>query len=73
VWRGRGTAPCRAPPQVGRAPMGPAGVAESVSAPQGLETAWGVLEIPAGIVTSPGEGAHGFRVPLRALDRSASA
>jgi len=66
---GRGTDTCRAPPQGGRAPMGPARVAHLVSAPKGCETAWGVLAITARLCTRSGAGAHGCIVPLRDLDR----
>ena len=72
-WRGRGTAPCREPSQVGRAPMGPVGGAESVAQHKGLQTAWGVLAITDGICTRPGEVAHGGIVALGERDRSESA
>lgn len=70
-WRGRGTANCRAPPPGGRAPIGPACVADIVSEPTGVETAWGVLEITEGIFTRPAEVAHGCIVDLGDIDRRA--
>ena len=73
LLRGRGPDHCRAPPQVGRAPMGPAGVAAIGAEHKGFETALGVCEITDGIFTRPGEVAHGFIVPLRDIDRSESA
>ena len=67
--RGRGPAHFREPPQGGRAPMSPARVAPIVSEQKGVETALGVLEIPDGLCTRPGEVAHGCIVALGAIDR----
>ena len=69
--RGRGTDNFREPPQVGRAPIGPAGVADIVSEQKGFEPEFGVFEITDGIFTSPAEVANGFLLDLGDIDRSA--
>lgn len=71
LLRGRGTDHFRKPPQVGRAPIGPAGVTAIVSKQQGLEPAFSVFEITEGIFTSSGEVANGFILDLGDIDRSA--
>ena len=53
----------REPPELGRAPRRPAGVADIVSEPEGLEAQLGVLPIAAGICTGAGEIAPGFIGP----------
>ena len=52
----------REPPQVGRAPIGPAHVTDIVSAHEGFETARGVFASADGICTCPSQIAHGFIV-----------
>jgi hypothetical protein len=72
-WRRRGgTAHRRAPAAVGRAPLGPAHGTALLSQPKGLETARGVLAIAAGLVTRPGERAHGGSLDRGAIDRGES-
>jgi hypothetical protein len=70
LLRGRGTDHCREPPQVGRAPIGPAGVADIVAQQKGFKTELGVFAITDGICTRPGEVAHGFIVDLGDIDHS---
>jgi hypothetical protein len=53
-----GTDDFREPPQVGRAPSGPACVTHSVSEQKGVETKPGVLKIAESIFTGPREVAH---------------
>jgi hypothetical protein len=50
------------PPEMGRAPMGPAGGADIVAEQEGLEANRGVLAIAESIFTGAGEIAHGFIV-----------
>jgi hypothetical protein len=69
VLHGRGTDDCREPSQVGRAPMGPAHVPESVSAQAGFETTRRVLPSADGICTGAGESPNGGIFPLRDLPR----
>jgi hypothetical protein len=52
----------RAPPAMGRAPGGPAGVAAIVSEPAGVEAPLGVRESAAGRGTGPREIPNGFIV-----------
>jgi hypothetical protein len=54
---------------MGRVPMGPAHVAESVSEQARVETKLGVFEIADGILTSPAEVANGFVFHLGDIDR----
>ena len=61
----------REPPQVGRAPIGPAHVTESVSKHEGVETERGVLESAEGSLTCSGEIAQGFLCTLGDRDRGA--
>jgi len=72
-WRGRGPDHVREPPQGGRAPRGPAGVAEIVVQHKGFQTAWGVFASTDGICTRPGEVAPGFLVDRGDRDHRASA
>jgi len=65
-----GTNHLRAPPQVGRAPAGPARVADSVSEQEGLETERGGLKSTEGVCTCPGEIATGFICDCGDIDRS---
>jgi hypothetical protein len=69
VLRGRGTDHFREPPQVGRAPIGPAGVADIGAEQKGCETEFGVFASTDGIFTRPREVTHGFSVDLRDIDR----
>lgn len=70
AWRRRGrTDDVRAPPEMGRAPMGPARVAAIVSAPARLAATLGVLKSAAGVFTCPAEVAHGVVCPRGAIDR----
>jgi hypothetical protein len=66
-----GTNHCRAPAPVGGAPWGPPRVATLGSEEEGVEPARGGLESPDGIVTRPGEVAHGVSVDLGHRHRSA--
>ena len=59
----------REPPEMGRAPSGPAGVADIVSEQEGFESKLGVLEIAEGIFTCPGEVSNGFIFHLGDIDR----
>ena len=59
-WRRCGADHCREPPQMGRAPSGPAGVADIVSESERFESKLGVLKIAAGIFTCPSEVSYGF-------------
>ena len=70
LLRGRGTDNFREPPQVGRAPIGPAGVADIVSEQKGFEPELSVFAIADGLFTSPGEVANGFILDLGDIDRS---
>jgi hypothetical protein len=71
-WLGRGgTHDGREPPEMGRAPMCPARVADSVPEPAGLETALGVLEIAEGLFTRPRAVSSGFLFDLGDIDRGA--
>ena len=70
LLRGRGTDDFREPPQVGRAPIGPARGADIVAEHKGFETEFGVFAITDGIFTRPGESAHGFILALGDIDRS---
>ena len=70
LLRGRGTDNFREPPQVGRAPIGPAGVADIVAQQKGFKTEFGVFEITDGIFTRPGEVANGFILDLGDIDHS---
>jgi|RhiMetdeSRZDD1v2_1073273.scaffolds.fasta_scaffold40701_6 hypothetical protein len=59
-WRRRcGTHHFREPPPVGRAPIGPAHVTDIGSEQKGFETALGIFESAAGILTRPSEIAPG--------------
>jgi hypothetical protein len=62
-----GTNALREPPQVGRAPIGPAGVTAIVSEQKGFEATLGVLAIAEGICTGPREIPNGGIFPLRDL------
>src|SRR5262245_12188782 len=73
LLRGRGTDHFREPPQVGRAPIGPAGVADIVAEQKGFETEFGVFAITDDIFTRPREVANGFIWDLRDIDRRESA
>ena len=53
---------------MGRAPMGLAGVADSVAEQKRLEATLGVLEVAEGICTGPRQSPHGFSFDLRDLD-----
>ena len=67
-WRRWGrTDDCREPPEMGRAPMGPAGGAAIVSAQEGCAAHLGVLAIAEGICTGSGASAHRFLVHCGAL------
>ena len=57
------------PPEVGRAPIGPAGIADIVSQQEGFETKLGVFEIAEGIFTRPGQVANGFIFDFGDIDR----
>jgi hypothetical protein len=72
VLRWGGTHPGREPPQVGRAPMGPAHVTDRVAEHKGFETALGICESAAGLFTRLGARAHGFLCDLGDLDRGQS-
>ena len=50
----------REPPEVGRAPVGPARVADIVSEQEGFEPELGVFKIADGVFTRPGEIPDGF-------------
>jgi len=63
----------REPPEMGRAPVRPAGRAALVSAQAGCEAQLGGLESAAGICTGPREVPHGFIFPCGARDCSESA
>jgi hypothetical protein len=60
LLRWRGIDNLREPPEVGRAPISPAGVADIVSELEGFEAQLGVLEIAEGIVTGSREVPNGF-------------
>src|SRR5215813_13260284 len=62
VLRWGRTSDLREPPEMGRAPSGPAGVADIVSEQEGFEAKLGVLAIAEGIFTSSGEIANRFIV-----------
>src|SRR5262249_3563213 len=57
------------PPEMGRAPVGPARVADIVSEPEGFEAKLGVLAIAEGILTGSRELTHGFIFYLGDIDR----
>ena len=52
----------REPPEMGRAPIGPAGVADILAEQEGFETKLGVFAIADGIFTGSGELANRFIV-----------
>jgi hypothetical protein len=54
----RGTDDLREPPQVGRTPIGAAGVTDIVSEQEGFETKFGIFAIADGIFTRAGEMAE---------------
>ena len=60
LLRRGGTDHLAEPSQVGRAPGGPARIADIVAQQEGFETKLGGLEITDGIFTSPAEVADGF-------------
>ena len=60
LLRGGGTHYLRKPPEVGRAPVSSARVAEILPEPEGCEPARGRLEVPPGIFAGAAEIAHGF-------------
>jgi hypothetical protein len=66
---GRGTDHCRAPPEVGRAPGGPARLAEIVPQSAGCEPGCGGRDGPERLVARPGEITEGFIVALGAIAR----
>ena len=66
---GRGTDDFREPPQVGRAPICPACVADVVSKQEGFETQLGVFAIADGIFTCPGKITNGFIFYVGDIDR----
>ena len=68
LWRRGGTDHFREPPQMGRAPGGPAGVADVVSEQTGFEPQLGSLEIADGVFTRAGEVTDRLIFPLRDLD-----
>ena len=57
------------PPEMGRAPVGPARVADIVSEHEGFEANRGVLAIAEGILTGSREITNGFIFYLGDLDR----
>ena len=61
------------PPEMGRAPVSPAGVADIVSEPEGFGAKLSVLAIAEGLFTGPRAITHGFIFPLGDRDRSAIA
>jgi hypothetical protein len=69
-WLSRcGTHPLREPPERGRAPVSPAGVAAIGSAQEGFEATLGVLAIAEGLFARPREITHGLLCHLGARDR----
>jgi hypothetical protein len=68
VLRRGGTHDCRAPPQRGRAPMGPAWGTESGSEQKGCAAQRGVCAIAHGVFTGPGASAHRLLFDFGALD-----
>jgi hypothetical protein len=69
-WLSRcGTDHLGEPPEMGRAPMSPAGGADIVSEQEGFEATLGVLAIAEGIFTGSREITNGFIFPLGDLDR----
>jgi len=72
VVRRGGAAHCREPPERGRAPVGPAGVAESMAEPAGCETTLGGLASTAGLFTDPRESTQGVLCHRGARDRRES-
>jgi hypothetical protein len=72
VLRRGGTDDLREPPQVGRAPSGPACVTNIGSEHKGCETQLGVFKIAERIFTGPREVANRFIVDLGDLDHSES-
>jgi hypothetical protein len=79
LWRRGGTDHFGEPPEMGRAPGGPAGVAAIVSEQAGLEAKLGVLEIAEGICTGPSAITNGFifnlgtETPVRSPERASLA
>jgi hypothetical protein len=73
VLRRGGTDDLREPSEGGRAPIGPAGGAETVSAQQGCETQRGLLQIADGVFAGAGEIAQSFLFDLRDLHGGAIA
>ena len=72
-WRRRwGTAHRREPSVVGRAPMGPAHLTDSLSQQNSFQTARGVCESAEGLFTRPGEIAHGCSFDGGDIDGGAS-
>jgi hypothetical protein len=65
-----GTDHLREPPEVGRAPMSPAPVADGVPQPTGFETKLGVFAIADSICTSPAKIADRFLFHLGDIERS---
>jgi hypothetical protein len=59
-WRRCGTDHCGEPPEMGRAPGGPARIPDILPEQAGFETELGRFEIPHGIFAGAGEIAHGF-------------
>ena len=71
-WRRGRAAHRREPPELGRAPGGPARVAESLPESEGVEPARGGRESAAGIVTGPAEVTESFLCPRGPRDRGES-
>ncbi len=69
LLRGGGTDDLREPAEVGRAPGGPARVADIMPEQEGFEPELGRLEVPQGIFTGAGEVANGFILHPRDIDR----
>jgi hypothetical protein len=69
VLSGGGTDHVAQPAQVGRAPGGPARVAEIVPQQKGFEAKLGGLEIPKSLLTGAGEGADGLILDRWPTDR----
>jgi hypothetical protein len=72
VLRWCGADHCREPPEMGRAPMGLAGVADIVSESERFEATRGVLKIPEGIFTCPSEVSYGFIFHFGDIDHGRS-
>src|SRR5262245_19982862 len=60
---------CREPPEMGRAPVGPARVADIVPEQECFEAKLGVFEITEGIFTGSAEVADGFVFHLGDIDQ----